>query len=604
MKPLAVVAFLFLSLPLFAQTADVRVFAQTGRPVLPGGEVADMTVPVQNVGPDLARNVRVEFRATAGAKLDTVHGVNCTWANDVAVCNYGDLTAGPTQYANIRYQLPLGEGKHTITATVSSDTPDPDPANNSASIEFTSTTIPAVYAFLWPASARIDPGQRTTFETRVIKDLPVPAGTPIDVRWSLPAGTIETIDAPPSWSCSNSGAQAECTFAATEGELESANVTVRASDDPKRGTVVLHAEAAARIEGRDAPGAHDIPIQVYRHLVVTSTADAGPGSLRDAIAEANANCAQPCKMLFDIPAPAEIVPATPLPPLRADRIVIDATTAPAPVILDGRAAGEGLEVHAGCDAIVRGLTLRNFSANQALWLTSDGICISGEHDQVLVERNTIESNLRGLRLDGAPRPVVRNNVIRDNRYSGVWMWTGGAWLQENRIENNGASGIFLGPQVGTATITRNTISGHPHMGVAVAYGARDVEIRANTMRDNRGLGIDWGLDGPTAPRDDDTSTHGNAPVLLSAVYDASRNVTVVTVAMHTRPLYQLGGLELDLFADGEPVATAYHAPYEGTRTVDLHADLRGKSITATASRWIEWSELGGTSETSNSVTVD
>ncbi|HEX2060282.1 MAG TPA: right-handed parallel beta-helix repeat-containing protein, partial [Thermoanaerobaculia bacterium] len=375
--------------------------------------------------------------------------------------------------------------------------------------------------------------------------------------------------------------------------------------------VTLHAEAAAQLEGRDTAGAHDIALEVYRHIVVTNTADAGPGSLREAIAEANAQCAQPCRMRFDIPAPAEIVPATPLPPIRADRIVIDATTAPAPVVIDGRAAGEGLEVHARCDAVVRGLTLRNFSASQGLWYTWERGCNRREHDQFLVERNTLESNLRGLRLDGAPRPLVKDNVIRNNRYSGIWMWAGSAWLLENRIENNGASGIFLGADVFTAEVLRNTISGHPHMGVAVAHGARDVEIHGNTMRDNRGLGIDWGLDGRSPARDDDAEGHGNAPVILSAKYDPGTQTTAVTFTLTTRKLAQVAGVDVEFFANAtphgegdEPLAIAYLVRNDGVPvTVTLHRDLRGKWLNATASRWIDFSELGGTSEFSNSVRV-
>ena len=593
-----------LSVPLFAQSADVRVFSQSGRTTLPGGEVADVTLAFFNAGPDVARNVRIEIRATAGARLDRVFAENCSTAGNVVTCSYGDLAAGaPAQFAGANYRLPLGEATHAITTTITSDTPDPDTTNNVASTQFTTTRPPAIFAALWPVSARVDPGQRFTFEARIREEQQVPEGTRVDVRWSLPRGTIETIEAPSSWTCSNAGSSAQCTFAAPAGEFETAKITIRASENRTAGSTTLHTEAVAQIEGRDAPGRGDAELQVYRHIVVTTNADAGPGSLRDAVDEANANCSPgPCRMLFALTAPAEIVPATPLPPLRTDRIVIDAMASP--VVIDGRVAGEGLEVHAGCDAVVRGLTLRNFNGNQGLWFTWERrACQSGPHDAFLVEHNTLESNLRGLRLDGAPRPVVRSNVIRDNRYSGIWMWHGAVGLLENEILNNGASGVFLGPQTGTATLLRNRISGHPHMGVAVAYGARDVEIRGNSIRGNLGLAIDWGLDSTSAPNDDDQNTHGNAPVILSALYDASRNITVVTVAMRTRRLAQVGGVDLELFADGEPVAMDVSAPFEGTHVVTLPGDLRGKTITATASRWIDFSELGNTSEISTGVNV-
>jgi hypothetical protein len=591
--------FLF-SFSLFAQNADLKLTPQQGRTTFPGGEVGDVMIALQNLGPDTARNVRLELRASAGATLERVYGENCTSSNNVAICNYGDVVGDfKAQFAGADYRMPLGAGTHSITATIVSDTNDPNTANNVATTHYTTTVPPAVYAFNWPESARLDPGQLATFETRIRPLQDIPAGTPVELRWSLATGTIESIDAPPSWSCTNDGHTARCSLAAPSGECcGAAKITVRAAG---AGMIPLHAEAVAQVPGRDSAEGHDAILQVYRPIVVTTTADSGAGSLREEIAEANASCTPgPCKIRFDLGAPAEIVPVTPLPIVRTERIVIDGGEH---VVIDGRLAHEGLEVHVGCDAVVRGLTLRNFDANQGLWLTYAGPCAPRQHDAVLIENNTLEANLRGLRLDGAPRPVVQNNVIRNNTYSGIWMWHGAVWLTGNTIENNGASGVFLGPQVVSATIVKNEIDGHPQMAIAVAHGARDVEIRQNSMRNNRGLAIDWGLDGATAPREDDANTHGNAPVVLSAVWDASRNATVVTVANHTQRLAQVGGLDLDFFADGEWLATAYSVPFDGTYVAEIPLDLRGKTITTTASRWIDFSELGNTSEISNGVKV-
>jgi hypothetical protein len=62
--------------------------------------------------------------------------------------------------------------------------------------------------------------------------------------------------------------------------------------------------------------------------VVTNTNDSGPGSLRQAIEDANAGRAQ--TIHFSIPGtgPFVIIPEMPLPALTANNITIDGTTQP------------------------------------------------------------------------------------------------------------------------------------------------------------------------------------------------------------------------------------------------------------------------------------
>jgi hypothetical protein len=254
-----------------------------------------------------------------------------------------------------------------------------------------------------------------------------------------------------------------------------------------------------------------------------------------------------------------IVPETPLPAIFGQRVVVDATTQTArtgdtnplgpEVAIDGRNAGEGLEIHANCHASVRGLAIGNFLANQALFLTQDRrpcndlplqsvdrLEIADNHIGVDPTGTTPWPNLRGLRLDGAGGVQVSRNVIGGNRFSGVWMWSGAASFHQNRIRHNGASGIFFGPEVEAGAVLANVIDGHPHMGVAVARGARNVDIRQNSMRANAGLGIDWGLDGPTPAAGSDTGQPSNPPLLLSAVYDPATDETVVRMTLRSNPL--------------------------------------------------------------------
>ena len=110
-------------------------------------------------------------------------------------------------------------------------------------------------------------------------------------------------------------------------------------------------------------------------LIVTNTNDQGSGSLRDAIANANATL-DPDTIVFDIPgAGVKTINLLSSLPDITDPIVIDATTQPgyagAPLVeLDGLAAGangNGLVIKAV--STVRGLAIVNFT-NNGIWLNA------------------------------------------------------------------------------------------------------------------------------------------------------------------------------------------------------------------------------------------
>ena len=624
---LRLLVLLFLSTSLFAQVADMRLAGQTGRPTsLPPGDSADMILALYNAGPDAARNVRVELTATAGVRFTRIPDPRCSASGDGVLCLFGDFAPGQVTYTGVDYEMPFGAGSQSVTATVLTDSSDPDASNNRHTIDYRIIPVAGVFILPFPRAVRVDPGQTATFVTNVQR-VPraretdtIPAGTVVEARFSVDNGaTIESIGGPSIWSCTVNGAEASCRAIAPGGdccgELE---VTVRASEDRTGGLVRLDAEAVVQRPSLDLPARSGAGIEVFRHVVVSNVQDDGPGSLRAAIGEVNASCARhSCRLLFETPEGAEIVPATPLPRIVADRILIDGANA----VLDGRVAGRGLEVSTACEATLRRLTFRNFTANEALWLTAGRDCDYGSPwpRQFRIENNVFEKNRRGLILDGAPFPIVTGNVIRDNQFSGIWMWRGSAWIEANRIENNGASGIFLGPGVRQTRVLSNIISGHPEMGVAVAYGASLVEIGSNRMRDNRGLAIDWGLDGVTPPRDDDSTTETNAPALLSAVYDPVANRTNVTLTLRTRRLdpFPNSYAVIELFAGETPIAYAQAPHTDGTAfTIPATGDHRGKWITATATRAVSISpaahapvstniagDLATTSEHSNAVLV-
>lgn len=481
-----------------------------------------------------------------------------------------------------------------------------------------------------PVTDRIDPGQVGEFQVQVCNRLRGELPPTVRVELSSPNGFVRSVVPAAGFTCTAEGPKVVCTIA----ELAAAcpgpafRVRVQSSHDRMAGEVKLTARAFGDQPEPDHSNDQDTRgVPVYRWIAVTNVADAGPGSLRDAIERANARCSPgPCRIVFEIPGPVPpegwftITPSEPLPELTADRVTVEGswqtsvtgnTNPRGPeVAIDGRLAGRGLKVLTRCEGVVEGLAIGNFAEDQGLWFATSGDC-GGRPDKREVTLSHIGMdpsgfiawpNRRGLRLDIASGVLVWRNVIAANRYAGVWMWAGAATIFSNYIADNGASGVFLGPSVNGATVTDNVIRNHPHMGVAAARGARAVLIRRNRMRNNDGLGIDWALDG-VSPGDRNGAP--DAPVVLSALYDLWRNETTITVK---GPATETDGVgTLDLFADAGPNGDGEDWLIEAkellageTHVLVVRAlDLSGKWITAT---WTS-TNRAMTSELGNSVPV-
>jgi hypothetical protein len=490
-----------------------------------------------------------------------------------------------------------------------------------------------------PAVVRVDAGSTATLESFVYYVNEVSASA-LRVRYDLDGGASFVSITGNGWTCTIDGTTAECAQTPQPGIFEvRLDIVVRTgSGNGTQATLsmfatVTHADGAG-VETTRATAA----LQNYHAVDVTTTADSGAGSLRAAITDAN-TAGTPAKLLFRIPppVPAEgwftIIPASPLPPITVQSMFVDGksqtrftgdTNPRGPEIaIDGRLAHQGLEIHSPCEAKVEGLTLGHFDANQGLWFTKSGSCVGLPftiNDERWVTDNYIGTdptgtvawpNLRGLRADyGAGN--VRNNVISGNTYSGMWVWITAEQslslnIEDNKIGTaadgvtplpNGAAGILFGPRV-SADVRRNVIANHPGMGIALDRNGRTyVEIRQNSMRDNGGIGIDWGVDG-VSPNviDDADRTNPNAPVLLSSRYDAASNRTYISGVINSeRPNGPNGVLiDPDFYAnrgpdgDGEEwlqVAGFAQQPEPGqVFEVWVNGDHRGQWINAATTRY-------------------
>ena len=179
--------------------------------------------------------------------------------------------------------------------------------------------------------------------------------------------------------------------------------------------------------------------------LVFNTNDSGPGSLRQAMLNANATAGVVETITFDIPGtgPHTIQPLTDLPQV-TDPVIIDGTTEPdyagAPVVeIDGSNTAVGFWLFGG-GSTIKGLVINNFG--------SVGIALSGT-----AGGNTIQGNYVGTDITGS---VAQGNATGGGGSGGIAI-----------SSNNNVVG-------GTTAAARNIISGNTTYGIHIHGGTNNV----------------------------------------------------------------------------------------------------------------------------------
>ena len=224
-------------------------------------------------------------------------------------------------------------------------------------------------------------------------------------------------------------------------------------------------------------------------LSVTTTADSGPGSLRQAILDSNAAAGGTNTIDFDIPGQGvqTIAPASPLPAI-ADPVLIDGYSQPGydgtPMIeLSGSQAGpsDGLLI-AGPDVTVRGLDINSFSQGAGIELSgtaATGDWIDGNFLGTDPTGTQAAPNVVGVAIDsGAGNDLVgtngdgvndsgERNLISGNTLSGVWI---------ANSDGNTVAGNFIGTTVTGDTALPNGQKPYYYRGQYYSGFAGGVEI--------------------------------------------------------------------------------------------------------------------------------
>jgi uncharacterized repeat protein (TIGR01451 family) len=168
-----------------AQSADLGVVKSGPANVAPGTNVT-YTLTVTNAGPDIATNAVLNDATPAGltfvsASLPCQAGFPCA---------LGNLAAGGSTIVTVTFAVPANASGSLInTATVGSDTPDPNSANNSSTV--TTPVVPiatsADLALVKTGPASITAGTNATYTLQVTNNGP-DAATNVMLADPTPAG--------------------------------------------------------------------------------------------------------------------------------------------------------------------------------------------------------------------------------------------------------------------------------------------------------------------------------------------------------------------------------------------------------------------------------
>jgi hypothetical protein len=368
--------------------------------------------------------------------------------------------------------------------------------------------------------------------------------------------------------------------------------------------------------------------------VVTNTYDSGPGSLRQAIADANASAGLD-SIHFGIPGggPHTIQPTSALPAV-TDTVVIDGYTEPGAlpasssdpatlmIELDGSLAGDshGLQISAA-GTTVRGLVINRFAWRGIRLGAGGGNIIEGNYIGTDIAGTHGMGNIEGVAVYSSNNTIggataAARNIISGNQWGAVYVEFDSNVIQGNYIgtdvcgtadlgnlhgvvlnyaNNNTVGGTGIGEGntimysfmagvlvVGSGNaILGNLISHNGYFGVIVYEGAQN-PILFNDIYLNGNLGIDLGDDDGVNPNDPGDIDGGpnlrqNYPVLFSV---ASRwDSTAISGILNSNPNR---AFRIQFFSNSVPDPSDYGEGETWIDSVTVTTDNDGNAQLAVA----------------------
>jgi hypothetical protein len=619
MKLLIISASILISATLLHAASDLTLKSNSLESTVRAGFAQDTVWTVHNNGPDPATNVVVTTNVDgAGASPSCSGG-----------CVIPEIPAGQTRAVSQRLTYPLSAGKVTLTGTVTSDGTDPNPSDNHVTATLDVSTDPDVRISMIISRDRLDLG--IPFSLHVfLENLSNTSAHDLDATITFrPDTTLQSL--PPDCSSPAAGrvvCRLDVLGANASSGLAQWKLDLVAPTSYGDGSIAFTATVTQREHDFDpSSNTKTATARLYQTFYVVTTADAGAGSLRQAILDANAACRGGivCAIGFRIEEPSanrwkSIRPLSPLPALTATSTRIDGAIQTAlvgdanpdgpeiEISGGGTVAGDGIHL-SGCESELANVAVNGFRRN-GVSITAPGC---GQLPSVSVHDCFIGTDPTG----SLPRPngergvgvaasvfagpfFITNNVISGNLLSGVFVLAGRVSVMRNRVGvsahsddplPNGASGIFIGRDCQTSTVANNVVAFNAQTGIAVAAGVLYVDLRGNSVWSNGILGIDVGLDGPSP-----SAPPGgvDAPAITLAHYDPALNKTVVEGDVAAPGNFSSSIVEI--FANDAPDPSGYGEGQRPLKTqvlgsftetpvrhfrFELEGDLTGQWITAT-----------------------
>ncbi|HKR63770.1 MAG TPA: hypothetical protein VJZ00_08560 [Thermoanaerobaculia bacterium] len=539
------------------------------------GDNVSIRLRIHNNGPDTATGVRVVISTPlVDNRISRTDFVPCSSGVE---CALRDIAPSKDLEVSVSGKIPSQTGAFIFTATVFSAN-DPEPGNDTGTRPFEVHAEPDMELFFTqnaePYKYSGDPEEKETIEVGIMNRGVTPA-TDVALTVDFPPGTkILSTTGNELFDCEAIGTSMICRAAVfpVTGYVTGIRVSARYLTPPlyDGGTVQIAAHVRQNEPDFD-PRDNDITQTLFLDpfFAVTNTNDDGPGSLRQAILDANALCTKTCTVGFRIPGPLPpngwftIQPRTPLPVINfngaikgtSEEKLLDLAPGKPIVMLDGSLlkSGDGLTLIS--DTKVSALAIGNFPRfglyREIQPSSKSRYGSSGDRLYLGVDPTgrVAAPNERGLGSTLSMR--ITNSVISGNRRSGMAVY-GHVYVDHCRIGvaadsdaaiPNGASGIFVllpssnAPVYDVETTIRGcVIAHHPDFGIALHMPTqRAMLFENNSIYDNFAGAIDYGLDGPTPNVFDDSLRQPNKPTIVSAIFDGKRTTITVRVETRERP---------------------------------------------------------------------